>query len=367
MKKRKKIVKFPIKYIIKIEPKDIIVIVCTLIGIVLTLMQIYDWVKEHKKLDIAIQGNISTTYLNRNIKEYKNFYPLFEDYVDSDKEYSFTENCATQLMITNHYDQQVVVDKIMLEANEIKVDYSPILTFSDGYIPEEEGLCISITNTGWGDAKNLKVKVVGSNTNLEEYFKKEALEFMVPIVGSSKQVVVPFLKDSDLLGYFDDGTSFGINFEVECECDGVPEVYSDVAVFIFDGKLEYGDLGDYAQYVYGIKIDTTNENFLWEESIVEFIDQGETLILPICFFPDKSCSLKLKISFEIVKDGEKEIISTELTDMYFTVASIPGWNYKVSSPVEDIKGISEDEMQIIDSNNDAIVTYPQNSAIKIHQ
>lgn len=366
MKKRgrKNIVKFPIRYIVEIKPKDIVVILCTFIGIVLTIIQIFDWINGHKKLDIVVQDDINVTYLNKNIVQHNNVYPLFEDYVDSDKEYFFTENCATQLMITNHYNNQVVIDKIILEANEIKVDYSPILTFYDGY-ESEDGLSVFIVNTGWGAAKNLNVKIVGNEKNLEEYLKKEALEFMVPIVAPTEEVEVPLLKNSDLLGYFADGTSLGLDFEVECECEGTPVVYSEVGVFIYEGKLVFGGSGDYAQYIYGIKIDTENDNFLWEESISEFIDKGETLVLPICFFPDKSCSLKLKISFEIVNDGKKEIVSTETSEMHFTVASIPGWNYKLSNPVDDIKNINKEEMENINSNNDVIVSYPENSAIRI--
>lgn len=361
---RKNIVKFPIRYMIEIKPKDIVMIICTFIGIVFTIMQIYDWIRGHKKLDIVVQDDISITYLNRNIVQHNNIYPLFEDYVDFDKEYLFTENCATQLMITNHYNNQVVIDKIILEANEIKVDYSPVLTFLNGY-ESEEGIGVTIVNTGWGTAKNLKIGMVGTDKNLEEYFKKEALEFEVPLVNSAEQVEVPLLKNTDLLANLADGMGFSIDFDVECECEGNPVVYSEVGFYIYDGKLMFGGVGDYAQQIYGIKIDTEKDNFLWEESISEFIDQGETLVLPICFFPDRSCSLKLKISFEIVNDGKKEITSTEASEMYFTVSSIPGWNYKLSSPVDEIRDMSDEEMENININNDVIVSYPENSGIKI--
>lgn len=363
---RKNIVKFPIRYIVEIKPKDIVVIICTFIGIVFTTMQIYDWISGHKKLDIVMQDDISITYLNRNIVQNNNVYPLFEDYVDSDKEYLFTENCATQLMITNHYNNQVVIDKIILEANEIKVNYSPVLTFYDGN-ESEDGLSVFIVNTGWGAAKNLKIRMVGTETNLEEYFRKEALEFEVPLVNSSERVEVPLLKNSDLLENLADEIGFGVDFEVECECEGTPIIYSEVGFYIYDGKLTYGGSGDYAQHIYGIKIDTEKDNFLWEESISEFIDQGETLVLPICFFPDKSCSLQLKISFEIVNDGKKEIISTEVYEMYFTVSSIPGWNFKICSPVDDVRAMGKEELESININNDVIVSYPENSVIKIRQ
>lgn len=352
----------------KEEVKKIVIKVFAFIGGLITaiyaLMQAYDWIREHKKLDIVVQDDISITYLNENIMQHQNFYPLFEDYVDSDKEYLFTENCATQLMITNHYNNQVVIDKIILEADEIEVDYSPILTFYEGY-ESEDGLSIFIANTGWGAAKDLNIRMVGKDKNLEEYLKRDVLEFTVPIVEPSEQVEVPFLKNSDLLEDFADGTDLRIDFEVECQCEGIPVINGDIAVFMSEGKLVFGGAGDYAQYVYGIRIDTAAENFSWEKPISEFIDQGETLVFPICFFPDKSCSLNLKISFEIVNDGKTHTISTETSKMYFTVSSIPGWNYKISKSVDDVKSISKEEMEILGSNEEIIVTYPESPAIKV--
>lgn len=328
--------------------KEIVIKFLTFIGeliaAIFAIMEIYDWINGHKELDIVVSDNVSVTFLNESIKQHNNFYPLFGDYIDFDKECQFIENCATQLMITNHYNNEVVIDKIVLEANEIKVDYSPVLTFSDVNSDVfEEGLGVTIVNTGWGAAKNLKVKMVGEDKDLEKYLKKEALEFTVPIVDSAEQVEIPVLKDSDLLGNIADGTNLKINFEVECECEGTPIIYSEVMACIYEGKFARRWGGGLAEQIYGIEIDTTKDKFLLEESITEFIDQGETLALPICFFPDKSCSLKLKISLEIVNDGIKEMISTEIPEMYFTVSSIQ--NPKISCSFNDIKAMSKEEME----------------------
>lgn len=356
MKKKhnKKVIHFPIRCIIEIKPKNIIVILCTLIGIIFSIMQIFDWVKEHKKLDIVMQYG----YLDKNIEH--NFYPLFEDYIDSKKEYMFSENCATTLMITNHYNNEVVIDKIILDAIEIEVDYSPILTFENGFA-YEEGISVNISNSGWGAAKNLNIKIIGNDIKLEEYFKKEALEFTVPIINSSEVIEVPFLKNSDLLESVINSYDIAVDLEVECECEGNPTVYNNVGFYIENGKLDYGGKGAFSQYVYGINIDTLEENFLWEESILEFIPQGETIVLPVCFFPDKSCSLKLKIAFEIINDGKKELISTELLDMYFSVSSIPEFNDKICIPIENLKDMTE-----MDSYFGTIISYPENPATLTH-
>lgn len=363
MRKRegKKIVKFPIRYIVEIKPKDIVVIICTFIGIVFTTMQIYDWIRGHKKLNIVIQDDISITYLNENIMQNNNFYPLFEDYVDSDREYSFTENCATQLMITNHYDEQIVLDKISLNVDEIVIDYSPVLCFDNGY-NIDNGISIQVANIGWGEAKDLKIRAIGNDKNLEDYFKREALEFKIANLNCATNIEIPFLNNSDILCDFSGWTDFSISFIAECE-EGVLETYGVVEPSIYDGKIMYDGLGGVADYIYGIRIDTDSRKFFWEESILEFIDQGETLVLPICFFPDKSCSLKLEISFEIVNDGKKEIISTGFKKMHFFVSSIPEWNSMIVHPIEDIESMNEEDREFLKNSSNNIISYPENPAI----
>lgn len=364
--KRKNIRRFPIRYIVKIEAKEIVVIICTFIGVVFTVMQIYDWIGEHKKPDIVVQEDISISYLDENIMQNNNFYPLFEDYVDSDREYLFTGNCATQLMITNHYENQIVLDKIILEVNEIIVDYRPILHFQDGY-NLDDGITVCIANIGWGEAKNLKISAIGIDKNLEDYFEKEALEFEISDLDYGKSINIPFLKNSDILGEFPDWTDFNISFKAESE-DGIKlETYGVILPSIYEGKILYDGLGGVADHVYGIKINTDSENFLWEESILEFIDQGETLVFPICFFPDKSCSLKLKVSFEIVNDGRKEMISTDFSKMQFAVSSIPEWNSMIIHPIEDMEIMDGDGRRLIKNDINSIISYPENPAIKFRQ
>ena len=312
-----------------------------------------------------MQDDISLSYLNKGFDQYTDYYPLFENQVVSGKDYVFSENCMTQLMITNHYDNQIVIDKIILEAEEVEVDYSPILNFAMGDCTEE-GVSVYITNIGWGNAQNLKIALVGVDKDLEDYFKKEALEFEVPVVEAAEQIEVPLVKNSDLLGQYQDGTVFEIEFEVECQCEGTLQVYGSVVLYILDGKIDYLGCGDSAGYVYGIKIDTNNHDFVWEENIIEFIDSGETLVFPICFFPDKSCSLTLKISFEIVNDGRLEIICLDSKEMRFAVSSIVGWNGTINCPIEDILFIGEDGIEVLE-NSDYIVTisYPSIPAIRI--
>lgn len=361
---RNNIIKFPVRYIFHLKPKHVVASLSILITAIWGVLQIYDWVKKNAELDIVMQTGVSLTYLKKNSEQYSNLYPLFEGCIDSKKDYRFSENCVTKLMITNHYDNQIVIDKIVLEAREIEVDYSPILIFSIADCTDE-GLSIYITNTGWGNAQNLKIAIKGINQNLEDYFRKEALEFALPLIEPATYIEVPFLNNSDLLGQCPDGTSFNIAFEVECECEGTLEIDGEVSFFVQDGKLDYLGGGAGPVFVYGIKIDTDNQEFLWEENILELIDSRETLVFPICFFPNKSCSLLLNISFEIVNDGKREMISTGLERMHFSVSSIEGWNDVINYPIEEVLCLEDHEAaDFFESEGNMVISYPFSPAIK---
>ena len=297
-------------------------LIATIIGIIITSLQIYDWIEKNKKINIAVQNNIKISYLSQNDERYSNIFPLFDEYIDTKKEYQFSEKCATQLMITNHFESEIIIDKIFLEVDKIEVDYSPILFFREGNVLEE-GLSIFVGNNGWGDAKNLFVKMTSKNQNLEEYFSKNALEFTVPVISLGEVIEVPFIQNADLITPCSNGTVFSVDFEVECE-NGTQTVIENNNVFfeVFDGKLVYAGMGSPTENVYGIKIDTNKNKFSWGEEILESIQSGETLVFPICFFPDKSCTMEFKILFEIVNNGNKAIISTPVTKTTFTVSSI---------------------------------------------
>lgn len=348
------------KSIRKIIKKDII-FVGIILAAICSAIQIYDWYSAHKKIDVVFQNDIKLSYLAKNDEIFSDIYPLFEDYIDQQKEYKFSEKCATQLMITNHFDTQIVIDKIVLEAKQIDVDYRPVLNFESGRIIED-GVSIIINNTGWGNAENLIIRAkidnnFSSEGVSEDYFKEEALEILVPIVKVSQYLEIPFLENSDLIKTCEDGTVFIFNFEVECDGNDLPIVYGSAGFFCESGKLETIDFGDLAESAYGIKIDTDYKDFRWEENISELIDIGETMIFPICFFPDRSCTMEFKILFEVINDGKKSFISTPLTKISFSVSSIPGYS--------DISMESIDEDFIFDLEN-SIVSYPKNNATIVH-
>lgn len=300
----------------------------TFLAAILAVMQIFDWVEGKKNLEIIVQNGISIKYLSKNDERFNDIYPLFQDYI-GDGDNVFSENCAIQLMVTNHHDTQVVVDKIIFEAEEINVDAKPVLHFFLCW-PVADGLQISIGNNGWGDARNLSVTIDSPDYDLREFIREEALCFEIPDVKSGEIVETIFLRESDIIKTVKGGMSFSCIFNVECESESPAEVINEDNTVAIDENGKFVELGrgSNSENVYGIKINTDNTSFKREENISEQINAGDTLVLPICFFPDKSCSMNFKISFEVVCDGKKSIISSDINELVFQVSSIPGLSYE---------------------------------------
>lgn len=333
----------------------ILLAVCP-ISLLFTVLQIWDWHVTHKEIDIVVKNEMEFSYISKEDERFDNIYPLFDDYIEPDKEYKFSEKCATVLYITNHYNTEIVLDKIILEAEQIDVDYRPVLKFDSGK-DMEDGVSFNIENSGWGDAKNLIIRAkinkdISSEGVSEDYFKEGSLEVSVPIVKVAEYLNVPFLKNSDLIKPCENGTDFWFDIEVECEGDDLPIVYGSFGYFIENGRLSSIDFGGGSGNVYGIKIDTDNNNFRWEENILEFVKAGDTMALPICFYPDKSCTMQFKIMFEIVNDGKRSFISTPLTKTAFEISSM-----KVDYQ-EDIESL--DSETVDDLNEYIIISYPKN-------
>ena len=324
-------------------------IIVTIVTMILGLLQMRDWIRDNKKLEVVIQDEISLSYLTQNDERYSNMYPLFQNYIDDDKEYFWSDSCATQLFVTNHYDAEIVISEIVLKVSNIKKDNSAKLFFIGGNSLEKNQLFIKIVNDGWSDVKNLEVTAVDESNQLKSYFSEDELKFDVPIVKAGSFVEVPFLKYTDLIKECEGDMNFDVKFEVVCEGNALSDVVSAYQFKIQDDNMySYGAGGD-STFVYGIQVDTSREIYTWSEKISECVEGKQTLVLPICFFPDRSCTMEFEIVLKIEHDGKSYYISTPLTEANFTVSSY--WKY-----CADLKFYNE-ENQLIHS--ETIVSYPE--------
>lgn len=327
-------------------------IIVAVVTFVLGLLQLGDWIRENKKIEVVIQDEISLSYLTQNDERYSNMYPLFRNYIDEDKEYFWSDSCATQLFVTNHYDTEIVISEIVLKVSNIKKDNAPKLFFVGGNTFQKNQLFIKIINDGWSDVKNLEITAVDESNQLKSYFLEDELKFVVPIVETGSFVEVPFLKYTDLIKECEEDMYFDVKFDVICEGNVLSDVVSDYCFAIQDDNMyNYGVGGD-STFVYGIQVDTSKETYTWSEKISECVEGKQTLVLPICFFPDRSCTMEFEIILKIEYDGKSYFISTPLTEANFTVSSY--WKCYA-----DLKFYNEENRFM---HSETIVSYPETDA-----
>ncbi|MBX9034059.1 hypothetical protein [Gordonibacter massiliensis (ex Traore et al. 2017)] len=277
---------------------------------------------------------------------------LFEDRIDGSKQYALTSRCATTVVITNNYDKEMHISRIRLEASEISVDEPPRIFAST--IPTSDGIDLRLINNGWSPAENLIMSVTSKTGSLNEYFGKPSIEVLVPHIDEASDIRIPFLKKTDLIKHGSEDFALAATAK--------DDNYDDVSVvdFGFDFEL-HGDefvhfgIGGPGERVYGVKVDTSVESFVYEDPISENVDPGRNICIPVCFFPDRSCFMKVKLSFEVSKGDMVETVSTEAADLHILVPSIYNLYEGVDLASDDSAAI--EEFGIVDRRR-AVVSYP---------
>ena len=288
---------------------------------------IYDRMYHEPKADIQ-DNPISVEYLN-SIRDDNNIYPMFSDEVNSDIQ--FKGNCATQVLITNDNNEELLLDKIIFEAEDIVVNKNPDLIMNVQAI-SEKNVQLTLYNDGWGDAENLAFQFNGVDCDLNDYIAEEKLALKVKNVGYGKSEDIILWNNNDIVNDSYAGT---LRIRPYCIDNDGKELHivdwygSENALVELDkGKFIPTGRGAPSQEIYGIKIDTSKSTYKCEHSISESIEGNGRLELPICFAPDKSSKFRFKVSFEVRdKENKKKIISTEFAKVDFKVSSLISDNF----------------------------------------
>lgn len=318
--------------------------------IVIGFFTIWDWYKENKKIVIQVQEEIDVSYISAEDNWGENLYPLFRDYIDVNKKDYVGNECATQLMVTNHYDTEIAISEIILDVEELKVDYTPYLAFTNCFGENEKCVYVEISNIGWTDVFDLKCTAVGKKQDLSNYFSQDALTFYIPKIKIGEKIKIPFLDGADLINPSQERIDFEVDFVVECKNAQQPYTGSSFLFYLQDNTLGYYPMGGGGEMVYGIKIDTEKEHFRWNENIMETIESKRMLVIPLCFFPDKSCTMKFHFILKIETDGDSYYVASPLAEVEFFIPSCGTAN-------NDLKNYKRSE-----SHMDVILSYPKQKA-----
>lgn len=343
----------------KFTKKKIIISTGTL-GVIITILgfatQFFDLrlpIRSNPKADLA-EKSIDVEYLkDMGERKGKEIYPLFQDKVELTQENVFEVDCATQVFITNDYDEEILLDKIMFEAKNIKVNTEPVILIGTVHCSETEA-SLTIWNKGWGDAENIILKFEDPENDINRYLKPEKHSIEVDLLKHGESVDVPLWKNTDFLS---DGTFY---MTVTCWEDDKQLEHEYVSrnerisVTVVDGNFMMLGSGAPSVEIYGIMIDTSKESYREEASISEYIESKRRLELPICFSADKSCDFSFRVGFEVIKrNNKKEEIWTDFADIRLKISSI--WD-----ETEEANRFTEKELEerAISWLGGVVVTYP---------
>lgn len=339
----------------KSKVKKWITTLLSIATIVAAISQIFDVkfpVRSKPNADV-MEGSVSLEYLQSLRKdEGENVYPLFGNTIESTSENKFEGNCATQVFITNDYEEEIVLTKLMFEAEDISVDTTPVLSVC--IIGDETDYRLFVTNIGWGDSQEITFEFEDAEgKGIDDYLDSENKKIKTSGIacGESKEIHLwdntDFLKDGE---YKINIKCYDANGGINVKYDYGECLYVNVK----DGKFQPFELGDASAMIYGIEIDTSNNNYKKEAVISEPIESHSRLELPICFSADKSCSFKFRIGFELrKKNNSVETVWTEPAKLQFEISSL-------GSAFDNAENYSEEELihYAVQWGGAVIVTYP---------
>lgn len=320
MKKRKKKKKSTLKNAIKL-----VGFVATMVGIVAFFLDFFGIWDIGKKFPAIYSNEISVTYLSTTDSRKDNIYQLFDDEIDDSKKYQLSDSCATQIYISNYYEQEIVLNSIRFVAEDISLIEEPILSLNamegEGYVD------LRVLNAGWENSKNLELKFYGVNDDLANHFVEEKLLLSIPGIKSGECKTFRLWENSDVVTEIDNGA---ISFTATChDIDGneIDVIYNEgdsqyLSIDIYNGELLPMGKGGPSDRMYGVCIDTSKSSFSYQDSIEEYIQPNETLTLPICFYPDKSCSMTFYVEFTAVYGNDEIVIQSDPVTLTFEVLNV---------------------------------------------
>ena len=305
------------------------------------------YVESIKSPDICFSGELGIEKISKEYPDDAAYLALFTDALDGSEDRLLANDCATLVTLTNNFDKEIQLESIRFEATDVEPDLSPCIMASlttDGF----ENVLMHVFNTEWSAIDGMTIDCISSDGSLQECFGTDRVKIDVPYIEPGGMELVQFLGQDDIVKY-EEQRSF-IFDEIEAHTGAGNEVAIDDTELLFGfmngGYTTYGKGGN-SRSVYGIGIDTSEKECVYEEAISESVRPSESITVPICFFPDKSCDLRVQVSFVVSKGSEKQTVSTESVPVHFKVSSL-----RQPSPENDLTnpGSSLDSIRPSDSN-----------------
>lgn len=303
---------------------NIIGIFGALFGILTFIITYFD-ISHSSKPNADIQESVmSVSYLSK-LGNRQNKYPMFNDDINNMNEYNYVDNCATQVIVTNDYNNEILLEKMIFEAKDIIEDNTPTLEID--LIPNDNfGVNIMCVNHGWGDAKDITIELYGEG--LDNFIVKDKHSLFIPLIGSGERIDLPIWDKQDLVMKNCTGELYLKASCIDKNGDTIHVLDENlIYISIYDGQFSSAGGFGPSEEIYGVKIDTSNKKYEYEYNISECIKAKERMELPICFYPDKSCSLMFRVTFTIAynNSNDRMNVSTDWAEIKFQVSSISSY------------------------------------------
>ena len=253
---------------------------------------------------------------------------IFYDPIESQwDDFRFYKGATLIALYSNLDEQDQVITEFTVRANNIVEDLSPSLNYSfDSFL---EPITAHIKNVGWGETGTMRIEFIGitplpdqgdENANVTVKVKDETttswtLKSLKP--GEKRDL---FLFSSEDLSIQREGsfTAACFQFEFMIYAEGSYETPMSFILDVFEeGEVihtgGYGD--DFTNYV--VWIDTSSPKWSKTYRTYQIIPGKQTVRLPICIVPSKSCTMTVEVEF---KTANGTIIqATPLSSAYFIV------------------------------------------------
>lgn len=245
----------------------------------------------------------------------------YSDFSTLKEKYYIENNCITIVNISNPTDHEIKLNKFRIIAENISPDLQPKITT---FLDSGSAVDLEILNEGWVDINNIKIEITDKDKILSQFYNEADLVYEIPQikVGETKDL---HILDKELMikipnNSIDDAII--INPIINFTSDEITITKNVEQIHIYNEGIFVGDYGASGACVYGIAINTDQNTFIKEFNINESINSNNILDVPLCFFPDKSCSFDFYVEFDIFDGINIETIKSEIKHLYFDISSV---------------------------------------------
>lgn len=306
-------------------------------------------------------NNLKLDYAVLSDERFQNVY--IGDYTDlsaSKEKYYLEDNCIFILNICNPTDHDIKINKFSINANNIVPTTQPWIDVS--LYTENEHIYLNVCNHGWGNAYNIELSIKDAEDILYKYFNKKDLIVKIPELQVGETIIAEFIDNDKVINFpnisKDDYITIRPFSQVKID-NKIQDVQNLLPIYLYNNKVKIDIIGGNEGFygVYGIMINTNLNKDKKEYYINEIVSPGEILDIPICFFPNQSCTMEFYTEFNVFNGFDEKTICSDVRNIEFKISSINSQYVNMDNRIFDLKDISGIE-------NDYYISYPDSRELK---